>query len=70
MCFVVIMANETSFLHGDFIKPYTKQEPQVRHFPSLTEQSLKEELKGKSRMYLEKISLDLEEEKELGMQLG
>jgi hypothetical protein len=31
---------------------------------------LKEELKGKSRIYLEKISLDLEEEKELGMQLG
>jgi len=31
---------------------------------------LEEGLKGKSRMYLEKISLDLEEEKELGMQLG
>ena len=29
-----------------------------------------ERLKGKFRMYLEKISLDLEEEKELGMQLG
>jgi hypothetical protein len=29
---------------------------------------LKKELKGKSRIYLEKISLDLEEEKELGMQ--
>jgi hypothetical protein len=27
-------------------------------------------LKGKLRMYSEKISLDLEEEKELGMQLG
>ena len=29
-----------------------------------------ERLKGKLRLYLEKISLDLEEEKELGMQLG
>jgi hypothetical protein len=29
-----------------------------------------EELKGKLRIYLEKISLDLEEERELGMQLG
>jgi hypothetical protein len=27
-------------------------------------------LKGKLRIYLEKFSLDLEEEKELGMQLG
>ena len=31
---------------------------------------LREGLKGKLRMYSEKISLDLEEEKELGMQLG
>ena len=31
---------------------------------------LEEGLKGKLRMYSEKISLDLEEEKELGMQLG
>ena len=31
---------------------------------------LEEGLKGKLRMYLEKISLDLEEEKELGMRLG
>jgi hypothetical protein len=31
---------------------------------------LEEGLKGKLRIYLEKISLDLEEEKELGMQLG
>jgi len=29
-----------------------------------------EGLKGKLKLYLEKISLDLEEEKELGMQLG
>jgi len=29
-----------------------------------------EGLKGKLRLHLEKISLDLEEEKELGMQLG
>jgi hypothetical protein len=27
-------------------------------------------LKGKLRMYLEKVSLDFEEEKELGMKLG
>jgi hypothetical protein len=31
---------------------------------------LREELKGKLRMYSEKISLDLEEETELVMQLG
>jgi hypothetical protein len=31
---------------------------------------LEEGLKGKLRIYLEKFSLDLEEEKELGMQLG
>ena len=31
---------------------------------------LEKGLKGKLRMYLEKISLDLEEEKELGMRLG
>ena len=31
---------------------------------------LEEGLKGKLRLCLEKISLDLEEEKELGMQLG
>jgi hypothetical protein len=31
---------------------------------------LEEELKRKLRKYLEKISLDLEEEKELEMQLG
>ena len=31
---------------------------------------LEEGLKGKLRMYLKKISLDLEEEKELGMRLG
>jgi hypothetical protein len=30
---------------------------------------LEEELKGNLRIYLEKISLDLEEGKELGMQL-
>ena len=31
---------------------------------------IEEGLKGKLRMYLEKISLDFKEEKELGMQLG
>jgi len=31
---------------------------------------LEEGLKGKLRLYLEKISLNLEEEKDLGMQLG
>jgi hypothetical protein len=36
----------------------------------LVAQFLEKELKGKLRMYLKKINLDLEEEKELGMQLG
>jgi hypothetical protein len=31
---------------------------------------IQEALKGKLRMYFEKISLGLEEEQELGMQLG
>jgi hypothetical protein len=31
---------------------------------------LGEELKGKLKLYLEKISLDLKEEKKLGMQFG
>ena len=38
--------------------------------PYRTYTYLEEGLKGKLRMYMEKISLDLEEEKELGMQLG
>jgi len=36
---------------------------------SHTQQRYLEELKRKLRVYSEKISLDLEEEKELGMQL-
>ena len=41
----------------------------IAHTANIIENHL-EGLKGKLRMYLEKISLDLEEEKELGMQLG
>jgi hypothetical protein len=35
----------------------------------IQQRCFEEGLRGKLRMYLEKISLDLEEEKELGMQL-
>ena len=40
------------------------------HVYSYIKKYLEEGLKGKLRLHLEKISLDLEEEKELGMQLG
>jgi hypothetical protein len=42
----------------------------ITHTAKIVAKILKEGLKEKLRMYLEKISLDLEEEKELGMQLG
>jgi hypothetical protein len=53
----------------------TKPHDQRKSALSQTQQKkkkkyLEEGLKGKLRMYLEKISLVLEEEKELGMQLG
>jgi hypothetical protein len=38
------------------------------HAANIVGKYLEEGLKGKLRMYLENISLDLEEEKELGMQ--
>jgi hypothetical protein len=40
------------------------------HTAKIIAKILKGRMKGKSRIYLEKICLDLEEEKELGMQLG
>ena len=42
----------------------------IAHTAKIIAKYLEEGLKGKLRMYLEKLSLDLEEEKELGMQLG
>ena len=40
------------------------------HTAEITAKILRSRLERKLRMYLEKISLDLEEEKKLGMQLG
>ena len=42
----------------------------IAHTAKIVAKILEEGLKRKLRMYAEKISLDLEEEKELGMQLG
>ena len=42
----------------------------ITHAAKMVAKYLEEGLKRKLRMYSEKISLDLEEEKELGMQLG
>jgi len=42
----------------------------IAHTAKIIAKYLEEGLKGKLRLYLEKISLDLEEEKELGVQLG
>ena len=42
----------------------------IAHTTKIVARYLEEGLKRKLRMYSEKISLDLEEEKELGMQLG
>ena len=42
----------------------------IAHTAKIVSKILEEGLKRKLRMYSEKISLDLEEEKELGMQLG
>ena len=42
----------------------------ITHTAKMVAKILEEGLKGKLRMYSEKISLNLEEEKELGKQLG
>ena len=42
----------------------------IAHTAKIIAKILRRRLKGKLRMCLEKISLDLEEEKELGMQSG
>jgi hypothetical protein len=42
----------------------------IAHTAKTVARILSKGLKGKLRMYLEKVSLDFEEEKELGMQLG
>ena len=42
----------------------------IAHTAKIVAEILREGLKRKLRMYSEKISLDLGEEKELGMQLG
>jgi hypothetical protein len=50
--------------------PKTAVKPYFFIRNSLITKYLEEGLKGKLRMYLEKISLDLEEKKELEMRLG
>jgi len=59
-------------IYNDYLKEedtsYKMQRPS--HIQQTWQQRYLEGLKGILRMYLEKISLDLEEEKELGMQLG
>jgi hypothetical protein len=42
----------------------------IAHTAKIIEGYLEEEFKGKSRAYFEKMSLNLEIEKELGVQLG
>ena len=42
----------------------------ISHTAQIIAKIIRKGLKGKLRMYLEKISLDLEEEKELGMRMG
>ena len=42
----------------------------IAHTAMIVARVLQKGFKGKFRMYLEKISLDFEEEKELGMKLG
>ena len=42
----------------------------IAHTAKILAKILRRRIEGKLRLYLEKISLDLEEEKELGMQLG
>jgi hypothetical protein len=42
----------------------------IAHTAKIVEGHLEEEFKGKSRVYFEKMSLNVEIEKELGVQLG